>query len=576
MKNIKYNISTALMTIGLLLVSCNELLEPEDANLFELEEVQDVINFAEGILLSAYLDLPTSHSTFNLAYGSDDAVTNDANNATKTVVDGGWTSNVNPFGTWDGAYESILYINTFLEEMSEIEWWWRDEDINDSYSKRLVAEAYGLRAWYYFQLLQAHAGEGTNGEMLGVPIVDHVLDVRNPNDYQIPRSSFNDLVEFILNDCDLALADLPDRYIDTEDYSYDEPLGSQYTNRINGLAVRLIKAKTLLYAASPAYSDGTYTYQMAAEELADIMILNNGLGDVTAANSDHLEFYNNANVADPEAGNEHPEVFWYSRREEINSWEAANYPPSWFGSGRTNPTQNLVNAFPMSDGTPVTDTKINSSDPYSDRDPRLSLYVIYNGLATERGTLNTLAGSQDAVDSDDPGKSLTGYYLRKFMNLSEVDLTSGSTTTGTHYYTYARYTDVLLMFAEAANEAVGPDGVIGSYSARLVINAIRDRAGITSTAYVDGLGQTELADLIKNERRLEMCFENQRFWDLRRWEMTSEMNEPVNGVSVTSDTDGLVYDYFQAENRSYESYQIHGPIPFNETLKYDIVQNQGW
>jgi hypothetical protein len=160
------------------------------------------------------------------------------------------------------------------------------------------------------------------------------------------------------------------------------------------------------------------------------------------------------------------------------------------------------------------------------------------------------------------------------MNVGDVNLDPVVNSRGLRYYTYARYTDVLLMFAEAANEAVGPDVNIGSYTAREVINAIRDRAGITSSAYVDGLGTTQMTDLIRNERRIEMCFEEQRFWDLRRWKMTTEMKEPVSGVEVSAD--GSTYTYLEVENRNFSDYQIYGPIPYGETLKYPLIQNEGW
>lgn len=571
MKELTYSILR--ISIPVLLLSGCELLEPDVSNVYTLEDAKSFTNYAEGLLLKAYLDLPQNHSNFNLAYGSDDAVTNDQEANVKNANEGGWTSNSNPFSVWNNAYEDIAYINTFLEETSEVEWYWEFKNVNEMFAKRLRGEAYGLRAWYYFGLLQAHAGRGANGEMLGVPIVDRVLDPGNPEDYEIPRSSFNELVEFILTDCDSAIALLPDRYTDSGDSYYNLGYGSDFNNRINGLAVRLIKTKTLLYAASPAYSEGSsYTYQQAAESAAEIMDLNNGLDNITIENQDHLKFYSNDEVS---ADNSHPEVFWYSSRRNINFWEEINYPPSLYGEGRTNPTQELVNAFPQEDGIPVRDNKINSSDPYSGRDPRLSMYIMYNGseIASLDTAINTKAGSQDAIGSDDPNRSLTGYYLKKFMNLS-VNVDPAVNSNGTHYYVYARYTDVLLMFAEAANEAAGPDGDIGGYTARGVINAIRDRAGITAGFWVSIQDQSGLADLIKNERRLEMCFENQRFWDLRRWKMVEAMKAPVHGVKVSAD--GTEYSYVEVEKRNYSDYQIYGPIPYGETLKYELIQNEGW
>jgi len=579
MKRLTYRLIR--ISIPVLLLSGCELLEPDVSNVYTLEDVKSFTNFAEGLLLKAYLDLPQNHSDFNLAYGSDDGVTNNQEANVKNANQGGWTSNSNPFSVWNNAYEAITYINTFLEETNEVEWYWEFENVNEMFAKRLKGEAFGLRAWYYFALLQAHAGKGANGEILGVPIVDRVLDPGNPEDYEIPRSTFNELVDFIITDCDSAIALLPDRYEDIGDSYYNLGYGSDFTNRINGFAVRLIKTKTLLYAASPAYAEGSsYTYQQAAEAAAEIMDLNGGLSNINVDNQDHLQFYSSGDVAQ---GNSHPEVFWYSSRRNINAWEQSNYPPSWYGEGSSNPTQELVNAFPLVTGIPTDEGKINSSDPYSGRDPRLSMYILYNGSTYIRNegtatadtlTLLTNAGSQDAIGSADPNRSLTGYYLKKFMNLN-VDVNPAVNSNGVHYYVYARYTDVLLMFAEAANEAGGPDAEIGGYTSKNVINAIRERAGITTSFYVDfAISQGTFPELIKNERRLEMCFENQRFWDLRRWKMVDVMAAPVHGVNVSAD--GSEYTYVEVEQRNYQDYQIYGPIPYGETLKYELIQNEGW
>lgn len=555
--------------------SC-DVLTPEDDNNYELDDVKDVVTYAEGILLNAYRNIPVVHNNFNLSYASDDAVNNVPTSNIKAVVSGGWTSSSNPFDSWNMAYESIFYINTFLDEMGDIDWYWKNKDISDLFAQKLKGEAFGLRAWYYFSLLQAHAGKGADGAMYGVPIVDHVMKTAKPSDYQIPRSSFKDLVKFIIDDCDRAIAILPDRWVDSGNANVDIVMGVRNTNRINGLAVRLIKAKTLLYAASPAYSDGTYTYQMAAEAAAELMKKNNGLTNVTLANAKHLEFYSTPDV--PNALNQHPEVIWYSSKITSNSWELSNFAPSLFGLGLTNPTQDLVNAFPMADGTPAPSTRINSGDPYSGRDPRLAKYILFNGAQFTRGgvttTLNTKEGTQDALGSTSVYATKTGYYLRKFMNLTEVNLDPKVNSSGLHYYTYARYTDALLIFAEAANEAGGPDATIGGFTARQVINALRARAGITSNDYVNGQDKAQMTDLIRNERRIEMCFEEQRFWDLRRWKMIPEMKNAVSGVEVSAD--GTSYIYREVEKRNYADYQIYGPVPYTETLKYNLIQNMGW
>lgn len=567
MKNRKYLIVILIAVLGFT-NSC-DVLEPEDSDVYYIDDVTSVVTFAEGILINAYRNIPAGHQTFNLSYASDDALTNDVNSGIKNVVAGGWTDANNPFSMWNTSYESIFYLNSFFDIMDEVVWEEDDDVTNELYAEKLKGEAHALRAWNYFHLLQAHAGLGTDGQMLGVPIVDKVLEL-DPAEYELQRATLNELVAFILEDCDQAIDLLPARWVNSGQSNVDIAIGARNTNRINGLVARLIKAKTLLYAASPSYADGVYNYQMAADAAVEIMDLNNGL---TGLSSTRTDFYSDAAV--PNSNNDHVEVIWYSRRlNSENSWEKTNYPPSFYGQGRTNPTQDLVNAFPMLDGTPTPANKINSNDPYSGRDPRLDMFIMYDGASYAAGSLNTRTGSVDALGSPNIFATATGYYLRKFLNTSSVNVDPNVDSKGMRYYTYARYTDVLLMFAEAANEIGGPDAAIGGYTAREVINAIRDRAGITSTAYVDGLSKAQMTDLIRNERRLEMCFEKQRFWDLRRWGMTNEMKAPVNGVQISED--GSVFNYLQVEERNYSDFQIYGPVPFGETIKYDIIQNQGW
>lgn len=576
MKNLKYFILALIFSIGLF-TSC-EILEPEGEDVYNMDIVTDNIAYTEGFLIAAYRNISTSHSTFNLSCGADDAVSNILTSNIKEAVSGSWTSTSNPFSTWNTAYESIMYINTFLEVMDDAVWDPLNPETDSLYRAKLRGEAFALRAWYYFDLLQAHAGKGSDGTMLGVPIIDHVLDHNNPEDFEIQRSSFKDLVDFIIADCDTAITLLPRRWTALTDKDLDKVIGDRNTNRINGQMARFIKTKTLLYAASPAYQEGSeFTYQQAAVSALLAIVTSGGLSQVNSANSDHLSFYSNELVIN--AANDHPEVIWYSVKvDNLNSWEKTNFPPSLYGAGRTNPSQNLVDAFPMADGTPVTLAKIQSNDPYSGRDPRLDLYIMRHGsvIPFQNGdkVITTSEGSQDALGSEDSNATLTGYYIRKFMNTRNVDLNPNKEIGGLHYYVYARQTDLLLMFAEAANEAVGPDVALGGMSAKRVINAIRERAGITSTAYVDGLNKEDMRELIRNERRLELCFEEQRFWDLRRWNLTDKMNEDIKGVRVSAD--GTTYTYVDVEERNFENYQIYGPIPYNEILKYKITQNAGW
>ena len=101
----------------------------------------------------------------------------------------------------------------------------------------------------------------------------------------------------------------------------------------------------------------------------------------------------------------------------------------------------------------------------------------------------------------------------------------------------------------------------------LLLSYLRKRAGMPDKTSVD-------LDILRNERAVELAFEDHSYWDLRRWGMTDVMAEPVTGVTISA-VDGMP-TYVVVENRNYQPYQIYGPIPYGETLKYDLIQNEGW
>jgi starch-binding outer membrane protein, SusD/RagB family len=557
MKNINKIFITAVTILSLFVISCDNFLEPEPENRLTQEDVVGNPIFAEGWVLKAYTNLPTNY-TFNLDVVSDDAQVNDPNSSINLMNKGGWTAAQNPISAWTKAYEMNLYLNTLLENADKVVWFPSDAVKNENYKKRIIAEARGLRAWWCFQLLQNHAGVGTDGVLLGFPIVDRVI---KPTDFQfLPRNTFKECVDFILADCDAAIAGLPLRWEGT-----DPVIGARNLNRISGLATMTLKSTVALYAASPSYSSAGASTWAAAADFASKVISSNG-GLVLAATDG--EFYNNFASK---------EIFWSSSRVlNKSTWEADNFPPSLFGRGKTNPSQNLVEAFGMADGKPIQgNPAFNPNNPYASRDPRLTRYVIFNNQSFSGATIKTFENSGIDGLNNTVSSTVTGYYLKKFLNplakLNPAGIISGSD----RFYTYSRYTEALLNFAEAANEVGGPDYNVNGFTPRAVINAIRTRSGITSTAYVATITSTDaMRTLIRNERRIELCFEGFRFWDLRRWGLTNTIKEDLKGMRISNDQ--TTYTPFSASVRNYQDFQLYGPIPLAETQKYSIIQNKGW
>ena len=277
-------------------------------------------------------------------------------------------------------------------------------------------------------------------------------------------------------------------------------------------------------------------------------------------------------------------MLWRNGKEtNTYSLEQAQFPPSLFGGGQINPTQNLVDAFPMANGYPINDenSDYDEANPYANRDPRLNLYIVVNGstLGIDNKVIDTSADNKtnnDGLNKEDGVSTRTGYYLRKHLR-EDVSITSTSQNGQPHYSPRIRYTEIFLNYAEAANEAWGPTGTGDfTFSAYDVIKAIRVRAGVgqdNGDAYLESIkgDKNKMRELICNERRLELCFEGFRFWDLRRWKL--DMNETAKGIRFSGNT----YTIIDVENRKYEDYMNYGPIPYTETLKFDaLVQNKGW
>lgn len=570
--------------------SCSDLFEPSIENIKDENSMETEPNYADAILGSAYILMPYPSAPEN-DVATDDAVSNDINNSYLSMAGGSWTSQTGvSVNNWRDRNASIQYCNILLEHVDGITFA-TDEAINEMFRDRLKGEAYGLRALNMYYLLQNYAGKNAAGELLGVPIWTHSFSATS--DLNVPRNSFAECMTRLLEDVDMAISLLPTDYKDVADnevpakYAQKGVNAAQY-NRVNGAttALRLsgriaeaIAAQAALLAASPAFSDQSgVTWEDAAKRAANLL---NQIGGVNGmAAKGHLWFTAEEIGSSVTASENHPEVIWRGGAEENSTLEADNYPPTLYGKGRVNPTQNIVNAFPMANGYPISDSRsgYNANDPYAGRDPRLAAYIVTNGstLGVNNSVINTAAdaSTKDGLNKESGYSTRTGYYLLKGLR-KDVNPNSTNEVKKYHYTTRIRYTEIFLAYAEAANEAWGPTATGGnSYSAYDVIKAIRQRAGIQNDAYLESIksDKEKMREMIRNERRLELCFENKRFWDLRRWK--ADLNESVTGMQITGNTYNSA---FKVEDRNFKDYMIYGPLPYSDVLKFsNLEQNAGW
>ncbi len=585
-------IDIKIWVTGLLLcciASCT-MLEPENDNHNTLDRVYRDPAFAEGLLLRAYNLVPTNNYSFD-DVATDDAVSNNRTSDYLRMATGEWTARFNPQSMWDNANLAVMYINQFLSVVDEVPWKRTNPEVAKLYVRRFKGESYALRAMFKYYLLRNHGGLDAGGTRLGIPIYNQFLEDRDG--FSTPRAGFDETMQSIYADVEEALKYLPmdfgniaslDQLQGTplSDVSstqfYNDVFGDFSQQRMTARHALAIKSKAALLAASPAFNteNNATLWTEAANQAA--MLLND-INGVSGINPNGHLFYLAAQVneADITGGDRKDltEIMWRRPLTTDRDRETANFPPSLYGQGAINPTQNLVDAFPMANGYPIShpESKYDASNPYQGRDPRFGHYIVYNGSRLRNTEIRTDVDGGDNGIEMLPTSTRTGYYLKKLLR-EDVNVNPASPSNQRHFNTHIRYTEIFLNYAEAANEAWGPDGTgTNAFSARDVIAAIRKRAGIVQPdLYLAGVQTREdFRELIRNERRLELCFEGFRFWDLRRWKL--DLSIPVKGVRISNGS----YQYFDVEPRAYDnSFMHYGPIPDREITKFQLVQNKGW
>ena len=577
--------------------ACADLINPSAQNAQTEEQMFKDPSSAQGILGYGYANLPfETKSTTDIA--TDDAVTNDLGNSYRSMAQGTWAANNDPMSQWQSRRIAIQYMNLFLKHVEDVPWS-KDPKRQAMFVDKLRGEALALRALNMYYLLRNHGGWTADGQLLGIPIILEPEGVES--DFNQPRATFQACVEQIYADLDEAMkllpydyaklpsdADVPKKYQDlgvTTAEEYAVVFGDTFAGRISGRIAQTIKSFVAILAASPAYAEGTdVTYADAANEAAAVL---KNIGGVAGVDPTGYKWFMEKKTLDAlGSGQCPPEILWRGSMNKGTedyafgiSQEKDNYPPTFYGNGRINPTQNLVDAFPMANGYPISDPNsgYSASNPYAGRDPRLAEYVIYNGAEYKGSQIITGLYSSDNNGLNKTATSTrTGYYLRKLLR-DDCNADPSATNAQYHYPVYIRYTEIFLNYAEAANEAWGPNGKGDhGYSAYDVIKALHDRAGVGND-YLDSIAgdKDKMRELIRNERRIEMCFENKRFWDMRRWKL--DLTQPAKGVEIKQDGSTLTYKVFDVETRNYRDHMYYGPIPETEVLKWsNLDQNKGW
>lgn len=514
---------------------------------------------------NVYTFLPDGYNRFDentsmLASSTDEAVHAVVGSGMQRWGEGGWSPADLLDNPLNKCYTGIRRSFIFEEEILPLV----DNNVMGEFGKKLcLGQIYFLRAYYNLEILKRFGG---------YPLVKTVLTTSD--DLNIPRSTYDECVDYIVDLCGQAAELLPITYAT-----------NQLGRATKGAALAL-KARTLLYAASPLFNDPTQVddtfehgkydaskWEKAAEAAAAVIKLNT-YGLYTDGKGYEDFFY---------TLDKNNEIILSRMCAAHNDVERLNGPVSITnGEGGTCPSLNLVNDYEMIDGKAFDwNNPEHAANPFANRDPRFEKSILYNGSTWMNNmVVETFTGGKDFTGVK---ATRTGFYIRKFCNISA----SWNAPIGKafHCFPLLRYGDLLLMYAEAMNEAYGPDTDSKGYglTARQAVALIRERAGLTGnidlSETVPAGNREKMRIAIQHERRIELAFEEHRHLDLRRWKLAEQvLNQPVLGLKVDKKEDGtFTYTPQVVESREFTPKMYLYPFPQSEMSRNtNLKQNTGW
>jgi len=564
----------------LLAASCKKegfLAQTQTTNLSETTVFTDSANtvaFLSNIYGNAGLSFnpgrftygPIGFQTTNggLDAASDEAEVASSNGTTALAFE---TGTINAAVVTDDAYSacysSIRAVNQFLKNLPK-------SPIRDFVKNQYKAEARFLRAWYYAILLKHYGGI----HIVGDTIYNYT------NHIPAKRNTYAECVNYIVSECDAAGQDLPLVQV-----------GLSYGRASRGACLAL-KSRVLLYAASPLFNGKT----LASGDLGALVgypaydkerwkLAEDAAAAVIASSAYSLNIDNST----PGIGFQqlftlryNTEYIFALMRGSNSDFESLWDPPSRTGKNGAFPLQGFVDAFPMRNGLPITDPASNydPNNPYAGRDPRLEYSVIHdqtplaNRLAAGFSPVNIYTGNYNGVGEGPDAVRVgtrTGYYTNKMLDPNAV--ASDITHVSKRCWPLMRYAEILLNYAEAANEYEGPTAQV--YQA---VEKIRERAGLNPYQLPSGLSQDAMRQVIRSERRIELAFEEHRFWDVRRWKIAEQTDNIMSmGMEVNRNGTAVSFKPFAVRQRNFRTAMYLWPFPQAEVAKSpELIQNPGY
>lgn len=568
----KINILLSSSIAALLLSSCNPILDREMMLTMTEKQALESYDVAQKRVNGLYTYLPNGFSPVGgamMAAASDEAEYSVASSSVHMFNNGSWNPLNNPDNVWTYYYQGIRQATLFLETADQInmERYKLDPQNQADYEMRMANierwkyEARFLRAYFYSELVKRYGG---------VPLANELMDM--DTDYRnIPRNTLQECIDFIVDECGQVAPHLPAVYQASD------------MGRVTRGAALALKSRVLLYAASELFNNPIWAQGYERQDLISLSGVDRQTRWENAAKAAGEVLWG-ADVAEAGyklSGNYQSlfrsfsdnEIVLVRRNGYDNSFEKSNYPiGADQATGGTAPSGNLVDAYETTGGRTFSwkDPSM-AARPYENRDPRFAATIMPNNSTFQGRPVECWEGGADGPDKNNASR--TGYYLLKYVD-PELKLLQGQSAI--HSWIIIRLGEIYLNYAEAMNEAYGPDGKgIYGKSAREAVNEVRGRVGMPE---VLADSKEEMREKIRHERRVELAFEDHRFWDVRRW-MTApdDLNAPLKGVKVTRlSYNSFEYQSVEVESRSFKRSMYFYPIPQNELNITGWPQNPLW
>lgn len=523
-----------LAAIVLVFAGCSDFLDPEPREKYtEMDAWKSVENtylYINGFYKPIYEYGPygLKYADVSMHDGFSDILRYNANvmggaggDVNKVV----YTGNISPAGNilsdYSYEYNRIRRINEFLYGLKTY------AKYDESIVKLMEAQARFFRAYLHFMLVRGH----------GSIVIRDYID--GPNEAFKARSPENECWDFIEKDLDFAAENLPDEW-DKDNYG-----------RITKGAVYGFKSRAMLYAKR---------WDKAAEAAQKVINKEGTLYDLLPEYADVFK--------QPDFCKE--TVLGYRFHGQLThsiQFDKLYTPSGDFPPENTDvkclavPTQEIVDSYYMADGTRFDwNNPVHSANPYQNRESRFYASILYNGAPWKGRTIETFVGGKDGFKefgtANHPNTTTTGYYIRKLLDERVTDMTKKGLTA----WSEVRYAEVLLNQAEALNEAGKPN------EALTPLNKVRARAKLPN---ITESNQANLRQIIREERKIELAFEGQRYWDLRRWRIALDIlgGKRMHGMKITKNTDNtFTYERVDCDgqNRFFEERYYQFPIPLSE------------